>query len=45
MNVARQGQVVLLPSNCLHGVETLEDSLLIDVLSPPGPMGVDSQGE
>lgn len=37
------GQVVYLPSNTPHGVDALEDSVIIDVLSPPGPMGIDSQ--
>ncbi len=37
------GQVVHLPSNVPHGVYALEDTLIFDVLSPPGAMGVDSQ--
>jgi quercetin dioxygenase-like cupin family protein len=37
------GQVVHLPSFVPHGVEALEDTEVIDILCPPGPMGVDSQ--
>lgn len=37
------GQVVHLPSNVPHGVEALEDTLIFDILTPPGKMGVDSQ--
>lgn len=37
------GEVVVLPSNFVHGVDALEDTIIIDVLSPPGEMGVDSQ--
>ena len=36
------GSLVHLPPNCPHGVIALEDSLIIDILSPPGAMGVDS---
>lgn len=39
----RGGEVLILPSNVWHGVEALEDTHIIDVLSPPGAMGVDSQ--
>ena len=35
------GEVMHLPPHVAHGVEVLEDTLLFDVLSPPGPMGVD----
>lgn len=38
------GHVVHLPSNFTHGVDALEDTDIIDVLSPPGPMGIDRQG-
>jgi len=41
--VAESGTVVTLPSNFLHGVDALEDTLVIDLLSPPGEMGVDRQ--
>ena len=41
---ATGGQVVHLPSNVPHGVFALEDTLIFDILSPPGKMGVDSQG-
>ena len=41
--IASAGDILVLPGGCRHGVETLEDSDLIDILSPPGPMGVDSQ--
>ena len=37
------GEVLHLPENCWHGVEALEDTEIIDILSPPGAMGVDSQ--
>lgn len=30
--------------NFPHGVDALEDTLIIDLLSPPGAMGIDSQG-
>jgi quercetin dioxygenase-like cupin family protein len=38
------GEVLHLPSNLPHQVEALEDCTILDVLSPPGPMGVDQQG-
>ena len=41
--VMKPGDILVLPAHVPHGVETLEDSLLIDVLTPIGPMGVDSQ--
>ncbi|HJP82149.1 MAG TPA: cupin domain-containing protein [Fimbriimonadaceae bacterium] len=37
------GEVLHIPANVWHGVDALEDTLIIDVLSPPGAMGVDSQ--
>jgi quercetin dioxygenase-like cupin family protein len=39
-----EGEVMLLPSNVPHGVTALEDTLIIDVLSPAAAMGIDSQG-
>lgn len=36
------GHVVRLPSNFPHGVEALEDTVILDVLAPVGAMGVDS---
>jgi quercetin dioxygenase-like cupin family protein len=39
--VVEGGTVIRLPSNYPHGVKVLEDSVILDVLSPPGPMGVD----
>ncbi|MEQ1822900.1 MAG: hypothetical protein ABL949_10330 [Fimbriimonadaceae bacterium] len=36
-------QVLHLPSNLRHGVVALEDTVILDILSPPGAMGVDSQ--
>ncbi len=39
------GEVMVLPSNYPHGITALEDTLIIDVLSPPAAMGVDSQGK
>lgn len=37
------GQVVVLPSNVPHGVTAFEQTVIFDVLSPPGAMGVDKQ--
>lgn len=37
------GEVVRLPSGFLHGVDALEDTLILDILSPPGDMGIDTQ--
>lgn len=37
------GHVVRLPGDYPHGVEALEDTVILDVLSPVGAMGVDSQ--
>ncbi len=42
--IVEGGSVVHLPSNLPHGVDVLEDAVILDVLSPPGPMGVDKQG-
>ena len=41
--VVSGGTVVHLPGGLEHGVEALEDSVILDVLSPPGDMGVDRQ--
>lgn len=41
--VVTAGQVVHLPANVPHGVFALEDTLIFDILSPPGAMGVDNQ--
>ena len=38
------GGVLRLPSNFPHGVDALEDTWILDVLAPVGPMGVDSHG-
>jgi len=40
----RGGEVLVLPSAVAHGLLALEDTEIVDVLSPLGPMGVDSQG-
>lgn len=40
----RGGTLVHLPGGFPHGVDALEDTVILDVLSPPGKMGVDSQG-
>lgn len=32
--VVRQGDSILIPPNTLHGVEALEESMLVDVFSP-----------
>lgn len=37
------GSVIHLPSNFPHGLIALEDCEIIDILNPPGAMGVDSQ--
>jgi quercetin dioxygenase-like cupin family protein len=37
------GNVVELPSNFPHGVTAIEHTVIFDVLSPPGEMGVDKQ--
>ena len=37
------GQVLHLPSNLPHEVTALEETWILDLLSPPGAMGVDSQ--
>jgi hypothetical protein len=36
-------QILHLPSNLRHGVVAIEDTLIMDILSPPGAMGIDSQ--
>ncbi len=41
--VVEGGSVVFLPSWFPHGVDALEDTFILDVLSPPGEMGVDRQ--
>ena len=41
----KAGEVIVLPSNFPHGVDVIEDAEFIDILSPVGPMGVDSQGK
>ncbi len=43
--ICEGGTIVHLPSNVWHGAEALEDSYIIDILSPPTAMGVDSQKE
>ena len=37
------GQVLCIPGGVPHGVDALEDTFIIDVLSPVCAMGVDSQ--
>lgn len=39
--VVEGGTLVELPSHFPHGVEAIEDTLIIDILSPPAAMGVD----
>ena len=41
--VTEGGTVVHLPGGFPHGVVALEDTVILDVLSPPGEMGVDHQ--
>ena len=38
------GQILHLPANLPHEVEALEETMILDMLAPPGPMGVDRQG-
>lgn len=38
------GDVLCLPSGLAHEVEALEDTEILDVLSPPAVMGIDRQG-
>ena len=37
------GDIMVIPSNVWHSVDVLEDTVVVDILSPIGPMGVDSQ--
>ena len=37
------GSVLHFPSNLPHEAEALEDTDILDILAPPGPMGMDSQ--
>ncbi|MEZ0326565.1 MAG: cupin domain-containing protein [Fimbriimonas sp.] len=37
------GEVLQLPSNVWHGLTALEDTIIVDILSPAAPMGVDRQ--
>ena len=37
------GEVLHLPSNVFHSVDALEETHILDLLSPPGAMGIDSQ--
>ena len=37
------GEVMVLPSNVPHSVLALEETHIIDVLSPPAAMGIDNQ--
>jgi quercetin dioxygenase-like cupin family protein len=41
--ITEGGTVVHLPGGFPHGVIALEDTVILDVLSPPGEMGVDHQ--
>lgn len=41
--IVEGGTIVHLPSNVWHGVDAIEDTYIIDILSPPSAMGVDSQ--
>ncbi len=43
--IVDQPTIIELPAWFPHGVETLEDAWLIDILSPVGLMGVDKQGK
>jgi quercetin dioxygenase-like cupin family protein len=37
------GEVLRLPSNLPHQIEALAESTILDMLAPPGQMGVDQQ--
>jgi quercetin dioxygenase-like cupin family protein len=39
----RGGEVLQIPGNVWHGLTAIEDTIIIDILSPPTAMGVDSQ--
>lgn len=39
----RGGEVMVVPPDVPHGVEALEDTVILDLLSPPGLMGIDQQ--
>jgi quercetin dioxygenase-like cupin family protein len=39
----KAGEVLHLPSNVHHSVDAPEETHILDLLSPPGAMGVDSQ--
>jgi len=39
----RGGEVLRLPSNLPHEIVALQETTILDTLSPPGPMGVDQQ--
>lgn len=41
--ITEGGTVVHLPGGFPHGVLALENTVILDVLSPPGEMGVDHQ--
>ena len=41
--VAGEDTVIHLPSHFPHAVHAMEDTLIIDLLSPPGEMGIDRQ--
>ncbi len=41
--ILQGGEVMHLPGDVPHGVEVLEDTVVFDLLSPPGAMGVDQQ--
>lgn len=43
--LARPGDVIVVHANVPHSVDAEEDTEIIDILSPVGPMGVDSQVE
>ncbi len=39
------GEVLQLPSWVWHGVTALEDTIFFDILSPPGPRGIDANSD
>jgi quercetin dioxygenase-like cupin family protein len=40
-----EGQMLHIPGDFEHEVVALEDTEIVDILSPPAAMGVDSQGK
>lgn len=43
--IVEGGSILHLPSNFPHGVVAIEETLIYDILSPVGLMGIDRQGK